>query len=157
MEMLQWLPFFGVIAVIILLAAAKQWYSGSFTRAGFMLDVMGFFFIVFGAAKLFNWHSFITMYPQYDLVAQYIPGYAMIYPFIEIALGLAYLFRFQLMIINTITLILMTIGSIGVIHTLIKGTVVTCACLGGLFALPVGYVTLAEDIIMALMALMLLL
>jgi hypothetical protein len=47
----------------------------------------------------------------------------------------------------------MSINSIGVYIALQKKETLMCACLGSLFKLPMTYVTLAEDLIMGLMAL----
>ena len=74
------------------------------------------------------------------------------YPFIELGLGVAYLLRWELTIINWITLVLMLIGSIGVLQALLKKNAIRCACLGTALNLPMTTVTLVEDLGMAAMA-----
>lgn len=76
----------------------------------------------------------------------------MIYPFIELFLGIAYFDQWHLNIINFITLILMFVSALGVANELSKGKNIVCACLGALFKIPMTYVTLIEDLMMALMA-----
>ena len=91
-----------------------------------------------------------------QIVAQQFFAYGYVYPFIEITLGFCYLLRYQLAIANWITLILMIISSIGITIELSKQKDIVCACLGVVFKIPMTYVTLAEDIIMGLMALFML-
>ncbi|BDC34960.1 hypothetical protein Noda2021_09180 [Candidatus Dependentiae bacterium Noda2021] len=147
----QFKPLIIITAVIIVLTVLLQLFHG-FTTSGFMLDFMGVFFLVFGAFKLANVSAFAKAYKQYDLITQQFPLWGYLYPFIEVTLGVAYLFRFNIYLISAITLILMIIGSIGVYRKLKKKETIACACLGTVFKLPMTYVTLAEDLIMALMA-----
>lgn len=146
------LPLLSIFTVILLFTVIKQWYQG-FSIMGSMLDFMAGFFIVFGLFKIINLNNFVQAYSMYDIIAQRWQWYAYLYPFLEIALGLCYLFRFQLMLANSITLLLMVIGSIGIMLALQKKESITCACLGAVFKLPMTYVSLAEDVIMGIMAL----
>ncbi|GMU19267.1 MAG: hypothetical protein AMXMBFR12_04590 [Candidatus Babeliales bacterium] len=152
MKVKDFIPLISIISLIILFTAFRQYYSG-FSWQGAMLDFMAGFFLVFGTFKLINLTEFAQAYSMYDIVARSIPAYAYLYPFIEIGLGLCYLFRYQLLVANIITLILMIIGSIGVFLALRKKEILMCACMGALFKIPMTYVTLAEDLIMGLMAL----
>ncbi len=113
--------------------------------------------MIFGLFKIINLKEFAQAYRMYDLPSRYIPGYAWVYPFGELALGVCYLMRYQLFAANIITVLLMLIGSVGVLKALQKKETLVCACLGALFKIPMTYVTLAEDAVMGLMALMMLL
>ena len=53
-----------------------------------MSNIMGTIFIIFGVLKIVNLPKFVEIFSKYDIISQKIPGYAYIYPFIEIALGL---------------------------------------------------------------------
>jgi len=117
-----------------------------------MNDFMGIFFIVFGAIKLINWSGFAQAYKIYDIIAQRSTTYAYIYPLIELGLGLAYLTGWQPIFTNTATFAIMLISALGVFLSLGKGVDIMCACLGTVFKLPMTYVTLAEDLLMAGMA-----
>ena len=46
----------------------------------------------------------------------------------------------------------MSIGTVGVVRTLLARRKIRCACLGAVFNLPMSYVTLAEDDLVAAMA-----
>lgn len=152
MKIKDFLPLISIVSLILLFTAFRQYYYG-FSWEGAMIDFMAGFFLVFGVFKIINLSEFAQAYSLYDIVSGLIPVYAYIYPFIEIALGLCYLFRYQLFAANIITLILMVIGSIGVLLALLKKETLICACMGALFKIPMTYVTLAEDLIMGIMAL----
>jgi hypothetical protein len=113
---------------------------------------MAGFFLVFSFFKLLNLQAFADAYATYDLVAAKSRAYALAYPFLELALGIAYLVRFQPFATNLATLVLMTIGTVGVARSLLSGDRIQCACLGTVFNLPMSSVTLIEDLSMALMA-----
>lgn len=149
------LPLLGIITAILLFTFIKQWHQGP-SIMGSMLDFMAGFFIIFGLFKIINLSNFVEAYSMYDIIAQRFVWYAFLYPFIEVALGLCYLFRFPLMLANIITLLLMIIGSIGIMRALQKKETITCACLDAVFKLPMTYVSLAEDVIMGIMALIML-
>lgn len=147
----DFLPLIIIFVCIIALTLLKQWLFG-WSIEGVMLDFMGIFFLVFGTFKLLNLTDFANAYAEYDIVAKRSMLYGYIYPFIELALGLMYLTRFHVTIANWVTLALMIIGSIGVAYELSQNKQIVCACLGTVFKIPMTYVTLAEDVIMGLMA-----
>lgn len=151
----NFLPLIIIVLIIIGLTAFLQLFHG-WGIHGIMYDFMAVFFLVFGFFKIINLPGFVEAYSMYDIIAQRSKIYAYIYPFIEIILGLAYLFRYKLFLANIITVIIMAIGSIGVAIELSKGRQIVCACLGAVFKLPMTYVTLAEDVIMGLMAVVML-
>lgn len=148
----NFMPLIIITSIIILLTILGQLYRGWNIHTA-MLDFMAGFFIVFGAFKIINLAGFAMAYQEYDLIAKHSIIYAYVYPFIELALGLSYLFRYQVMVANWITLFLMIIGSVSIALELSKGKQIVCACLGAVFKIPMTYVTLAEDLIMGLMAL----
>jgi hypothetical protein len=78
----------------------------------------------------------------------------LIYPFVELALGLAYLANWNPLITNWITLIIMGFSAIGVIKAVMDKRSIRCACLGTVFKLPMSTVTIIEDLGMVAMAAM---
>ncbi|HRN77761.1 MAG TPA: hypothetical protein PLU71_00835 [Candidatus Dependentiae bacterium] len=151
----DFLPLISIFGFIVLFTVSKQWWYGWHMYTA-MSDFMGAFFVIFGLFKIVNLHGFVEAYRMYDIVAQRSKVYAYIYPFIELMLGIAYLTRFQLFSTNVITFILMFVSSIGVGLELAKGKKIVCACLGAVFKIPMTYVTLAEDVVMGIMALIML-
>lgn len=118
-----------------------------------MSDFMGLFFVTFSFFKLLDIRGFARAFRTYDLIAEQSRAYALAYPFIELGLGVAYLMRWMPLVVNFITLIVMLIGSFGVIAALRSNRRIQCACLGTVFNLPMSKVTLIEDLSMAVMAL----
>lgn len=145
-------PLILIIAGILILTAAKYIFSGGSGIRDAMYDFMGMFFVVFGGFKMLDVKGFADAYATYDIVAKKSRAYALAYPFIEMALGFAYLVRWNESPINWVTLVVMTVGSIGVAKALAKKQRIQCACLGTKIKLPMTKVTLLEDVLMALMA-----
>lgn len=148
----NFLPLIIIILIIVGLTAFLQLFHGWGIHE-IMYDFMGLFFVVFSLFKIINIRKFAEAYSMYDIIAKRSWLYAYLYPFIELTLGIMYLTRFQLFFANLITFVLMVIGSIGVGYELYQKKEIVCACLGAVFKIPMTYVTLAEDVIMGLMAL----
>jgi copper chaperone CopZ len=113
---------------------------------------MAGFFLCFSFFKLLDVKAFADAYAGYDLLAARWHGWGYIYPFVELALGLAYLANFQPSLTNWATLIIMGFSAIGVIRAVMNQTKIRCACLGTVFQLPMSTVTIVEDVGMVLMA-----
>ena len=94
---------------------------------------------------------------MYDVLAKRSKVYAYLYPFIELGFGLSYLFMWQVEAISVAVVVIMLIGAYGVYLKLKEHEEIPCACLGTVFKVPMTWVTLGEDLLMAGMALMILL
>jgi cation transport ATPase len=140
---------FGYIAGITLLV---QFAQGGFHAMQWMSHFMAGFFFVFSFFKLMNLKGFAEGYRSYDVVAKVIPAYGFVYPFIELALGIAFLTGFEPVFTNMATLIVMGVSTIGVVQSLLKKTPFQCACLGTVIKLPLSKVTLFEDLLMVAMS-----
>ena len=117
-----------------------------------MNNFMAGFFITFSFFKLLNVKAFAETYSMYDIVAKRIKAYGFIYPFIELALGIAFLTRFNPIATNIATLIVMSISIIGVLQSVLNKRKIQCACLGAVFNLPMSTVTIIEDALMIVMS-----
>lgn len=148
----DFMPLIIIFSLIALFTLIRQFFHG-WDAMYAMNDIMAGFFIIFGGFKILNLRNFVTAYKKYDLLAERSTAYAYAYPFIEVTLGFAYLYRFMPLLTNLITYVLMLTGAIGVAIALATGKELMCACLGMVFKLPMTYVTLLEDIVMAGMAL----
>lgn len=123
-----------------------------FSAMHFMNHFMAGFFLVFSFFKLLNLKGFAESYAMYDLLAMKVPSYGYVYPFIELALGIAYLVNFQPVTTNIATIVVMGFSSIGVIMSVLDNKKIRCACLGAVFNLPMSTVTIIEDLLMVAMA-----
>ncbi|MCC6358970.1 MAG: heavy-metal-associated domain-containing protein [Phycisphaerales bacterium] len=150
-------PLVLIVAYIAGTTLLAAWSSGSLTLAALMNGFMGGFFLVFSFFKLLDVRGFATSYRTYDLVAAAWPTWGYVYPFVELGLGVAYVTGATPWVTNSVTLVLMLVGAVGVLKALLNKRRIRCACLGTVLKLPLTQVTLAEDVVMAVMAAVMLL
>lgn len=117
---------------------------------------MAGFFIVFAFFKLLNLEGFSNSYRMYDIVANKWNIWGLIYPFVELTLGILYLINVFPFETNVATAIILGVSSIGVIQSNLNKKKIKCACLGDVFNLPMSTVTIVEDLTMVAMALVML-
>ena len=114
---------------------------------------MAGFFLAFSFFKMLDLAGFASAFRGYDVLARAMPGYAIAYPFIELALGLAYLTDSAPTLTNAVTAVMMAVGLIGVVRAVMSRQTIRCACLGTGFNLPMSTVTIIENSVMLAMAL----
>ncbi len=149
--------FGAVLAGIIFVSLVLSSLYSSGSLEGWARWFMGVFFVVFACFKFAGYRMFAMMFASYDVVAKRVQTYAYAYPFIELALGILYLTDNIPIIRDTLTLLIMTVATIGVVQEIGRRSGVHCACLGNIIKLPLSTVSLVEDVGMALMALVMLL
>lgn len=145
-------PLVLLLSIIVAAVLAGEWAAGSWHWHRAMRHFMAGFFLAFSFFKLLDLRGFAASFAMYDLLAGRWGGYGLLYPFLELGLGLAYLANLWPTAVNTATAIIMGVGTLGVLATMRSGRKVKCACLGTVINLPVATVTLLEDGGMALMA-----
>ncbi len=148
-------PLFWVFGGLLIAVIALNFQTWN-TKAA-MLDFMGLFFIVFSFFKFLDFQGFPKSFQRYDPLAKKVKGYAWIYPFLEVILGVCFLLRFQLTAALIVTLIVLGITTIGVTNMLLHKRKVNCACLGTALKLPMTEATFIENTIMIGMAIWMLL
>lgn len=148
----SYFPLVLILGYILGATALVEAASGTFDWARAMNHFMAGFFLVFSFFKLLNLTAFADAYASYDIVAARWRPYGFAYPFIELALGAAYLTGFQPLVTNAVTVVVMGISTVGVVKSLLARRKIRCACLGSVFNLPMSYVTLTEDLLMVVMA-----
>lgn len=143
-------PLFLIFAYLFAAAFLlnfKNWNIGES-----MLDFMGLFYIVFSFFKLLDLKGFPESFRMYDPLAKATPAYGWVYPFLELALGLMFLMRFQIQIALILTIVILGITTFGVTKTLLDKKSIRCACLGTALNLPMTEATFIENAIMLGMA-----
>lgn len=145
-------PLIIIFFYVILVSTSFQIYHGSFQPHLFMNHLMGGFFIGLSFFKILSLKAFADSFSTYDPVAKRITGYGLGYPFIELALGLLFIANLYLLIANVITVVILSVTTIGVLKRLQSKNQIQCACLGTAFNLPLSYVTVFENAVMILMA-----
>ena len=149
-------PLLLIVGFILLGTVLLGIRTGAVAEKRLMTDFMGLFFVVFSFFKFLDIRGFARAFRTYDLIAENNKAYAYAYPFIELTLGVMYLGNWFPRPVNFVTLILMLLGTFGVVGAIKSKRKIKCACLGTVFNLPMSKVTLVENLSMALMALMVL-
>jgi copper chaperone CopZ len=149
-----YLPVLLLFAYITGVTLLIQFVQHNFDMAEWMRHFMAGFFLSFSFFKLLDIPAFAVSYSTYDIVAKRWPGYGYIYPFIELAIGIGFLIPSAVLWVNAATLVVMGISIIGVIQSMLRKSKFECACLGAVFKIPIGKITLFEDALMIVMSAM---
>ena len=103
--------------------------------------------------KLQDIETFSSMFLNYDLLAKRWPPYAYLYPFAEGAAGLLMLSKTAPQVSISLALFIGTIGAVSVFKAVyIDNRELKCACVGGSSPVPLGFVSLSENLAMIGMA-----
>lgn len=140
-------PLIALVGVSALAAVAL-----AIQGMAWMPAFMGVFLCVFALLKIFDLKGFRRGFKMYDLLAQRFPNYALVYPFIELGLGLAYLAGIAPVFTQVATVIVFGFGTLGVLSALRRGLDIDCPCMGSILSVPLSTVTLTEDLSMIAMA-----
>lgn len=141
-------PILVVFAYITGITILTEVARGSFVWEEWMQNFMAAFFLVFSFFKLLDIKGFAESYFSYDIIAKRWIGWGYVYAFVELGLGIAYLLRWDALITNIVTLIVMSISIIGVLQSVLNNRKIRCACLGAVFNLPMSTITIIEDALM---------
>lgn len=145
-------PLIALIVLMLLAASALQIRAGIAGGTVFMHHFMGFFLVVYAMFKLFDLSGFADGFRMYDLLARRLHGYAYAYPFIELALGLAYLSLAAPTVTYILTIVVFGFGTLGVLDGLRRGLDLDCPCMGSILSVPLSTVSLIENVAMSGMA-----
>jgi glutaredoxin len=108
--------------------------------------------------KLKNVDSFATMFLNYDLLARRWVRYAYIYPFAEGLAGILMIAGSLMWLSIPVALFIGTIGAVSVFQAVyVEKRSLKCACVGGDSNVPLGFVSLTENVMMVAMGLWMLL
>ena len=147
-----------VIAVFAVTAAMAL--AASFAATGDALTIRaGEWFIAFSMCvlavlKLQNLETFSSMFLGYDLLARRWVPYAYLYPFAEALAGVLMIARAFDWLSVPIALFIGGIGAVSVFKAVyVDHRELKCACVGGGSNVPLGFVSLTENLMMIAMAL----
>lgn len=115
---------------------------------------IAFSMCVLALLKLQDVDKFATMFLNYDLLAQRWVPYARIYPFAEGLAGVLMVAGVLHWVSIPVALFIGTIGAVSVFKAVyIDRRELKCACVGGSSNVPLGFVSLTENLMMIAMAL----
>ena len=145
-------PLFLIVGYIFTVTLLIAWSNSQWSMDSMMRHFMAGFFLVFSFFKFLDAPGFASAFKMYDPLAKAIPGWSWVYPYVELILGVAYMMSWQPRATNVATLVLMSVGGVGVLQSLLQKRTIRCACLGTALNLPMTKVTLVENGTMAAMA-----
>jgi glutaredoxin len=148
-------PVIALFAMTALMAVAASYAvtgNALTMRAGEWF--IGFSMVVLALLKLQNVEAFATMFLNYDLLAKRWVPYSYIYPFAEGIAGVLMISDALNWLSVPIALFIGTVGAVSVFKAVyIDKRELKCACVGGSSNVPLGFVSLTENLMMMAMAL----
>lgn len=120
--------------------------------ARWMPLAMGTSLVVISFFKFLDLKKFSEGFSTYDPIAQKVPGYGWLYPFLELAAGIMFLSGIWIQVASAVAAVILSVTSIGVLSALRQKRTIQCACLGTVFNLPLTKVTIVENAVMITMA-----
>lgn len=145
-------PIIAIFSVTALMTSALCWaLSVSILSIQALMWFVALSMCVLAIKKLEDLESFTTSFLGYDLLAQRVVRYAYVYPFFEAFAGIAMLADQPWLnpIAGIVALTIGLIGGISVIKAVyIDKRELTCACMGGDSKVPLGAISLTENVMM---------
>jgi len=137
-----------VMTALMALAASQAVYATPFTARAVEWFV-AFSMAVLALLKLQNVESFATMFLNYDLLAKRWVPYSYIYPFAEALAGVLMIAGVAKWLSVPIALFIGGIGAVSVVKAVyIDRRELKCACVGGSSNVPLGFLSLTENVMM---------
>jgi glutaredoxin len=148
-------PVIAIFAMAALMGLGLSWYM-----SGLLLTVQAAEWFVsismclLAVQKLQDVRSFSTMFLNYDLLAQRWVPYGFVYPFGEALAGVLMTAHALPWLSIPVALFIGTVGAVSVFKAVyIDKRELKCACVGGSSNVPLGFVSLTENLFMIGMAL----
>ena len=145
------IALFSMTALMALAASYAMLGSPFTVRAAEWF--IGFSMCVLALLKLQNIESFSSMFLNYDLLAKRWVPYSYIYPFAEGGAGVLMIAGALTWLSVPVALFIGTIGAVSVFKAVyVDKRHIKCACVGGSSNVPLGFVSLTENLMMIGMA-----
>lgn len=146
-----------VIALFVMTALMAMAVSFAVTGNAFTLRAFEWFIgmsmIVLALLKLQNVETFATMFLNYDLLAKRWVPYSYIYPFAEGLAGVLMVAGALTWLSAPVALFIGTVGAVSVFKAVyLDKRELKCACVGGSSNVPLGFISLTENLMMIAMA-----
>ena len=151
-------PILFIFLTTLLMALMIGWRYNAFSIETTVQMFVAISMCALGILKLRDIESFSNQFISYDLLGQRYVPYSYVYPFAETLAGIMMLGTFMLWLAIPIAIFVGTIGAASVIKAVyIDKRDLKCACVGGDSNVPLGFISLTENLAMVLMGLYMLL
>jgi hypothetical protein len=147
-------PVIAVFGIAALMALAASWAAfGSFLTVRAAEWFIAFSMCILAILKLRDLESFSNMFLGYDLLAQRVVRYAYVYPFAEALAGVLMIAGALMWLSIPVALSIGSIGAVSVFKAVyVDKRELKCACVGGDSNVPLGFISLTENLMMVAMA-----
>ena len=147
-------PVIAVFACTALMALAVSWAAlGTVFTVRTLEWFVAISMCVLAILKLRDLESFSNMFLGYDLLAQRWVRYAYLYPFGEALAGILMIAGALLWLAIPVALLIGVIGAVSVFKAVyVDRRELKCACVGGDSNVPLGFISLTENLMMVGMA-----
>jgi glutaredoxin len=148
-------PVVALFAVSALMALATSYAFGADLFSMRTLELfIAISMCVLAMLKLQNIETFSAMFLNYDILARRWVPYSYVYPFAEALAGILMISGALTWLSVPIALFIGTIGGVSVFKAVyVDKRELKCACVGGSSNVPLGFVSLTENLMMVGMAL----
>ena len=149
-----YMPVIALFSIAALSAVSVTWLVSTSVFSNMTLPwFIAISMILLGLQKLKDIQSFADMFLNYDLLARAWPPYGKIYPFLEAGAGLLMFAGILTWLSAPVALVFGPIGAVSVFKAVyIDKRDLTCACVGGNTNVPLGFISLLENLMMVGMA-----
>jgi len=147
-------PIIAISATTFLMAIAVAYaVTGSIASVTTLELFVAISMCVLGIMKLRDLYSFSNQFVTYDLLARRWVRYSYIYPFVEAGAGVLMIAEVFTWLAAPAALVIGSIGGISVLKAVyIDKRELKCACVGGDSNVPLGFISLTENVMMVGMA-----
>lgn len=150
---LTYKPVIAVFGVAALMAAAADFVHAGAVTSHTVAAFIAFSMCLLALLKLRDVETFSNTFLGYDILARRWVPYSYIYPFAELAAGVLMIAGALTWFAAPLALFIGTIGAISVIKAVyIDKRELKCACVGGDANVPLGFLSLTENLMMVGMA-----
>lgn len=154
-EKVTYQPVIAVFATAALMALAASWLAfDNVLRVQAVEWFVAFSMCMLASLKLRDLESFSTMFLGYDLLARRVVRYAYAYPFGELIAGVLMISGSLIWLSAPLAIFIGSIGAYSVFKAVyVEKRELKCACVGGDSNVPLGFVSLTENLMMVGMGL----
>ena len=143
-------PIIAIFATTILMALSTAWALGELSIIRVIELFIAFSMCALAIQKLRDLEAFSLQFLNYDILAQKWVKYSYVYPFVEMLAGAAMISGFLTILSAPGAIFIATINGYSVFKAVyIDKRELKCACVGGNSNVPLGFISLTENIMMA--------
>lgn len=152
-EGITYKPIIAIFTTTFLMALSIAWALGESNVVRIIELFIALSMCVLAIQKLRDLEAFSLQFLNYDILAQKWVKYSYVYPFVEMLAGVAMISGFLTIVSAPAAIFIATINGYSVFKAVyIDKRELKCACVGGNSNVPLGFISLTENMMMVAMA-----